>query len=1004
LTHAPPVVAIEATKFAGNHGPQQIVFGAAGVALAVAVSVVIGWAADLPALKSVLPGAVEMKLNTALGLAAAALALMGLTRSFTGGVRPGRSTLLLATFVSLLGLLTLAQYAFGWNLRIDEALVLDKAGSFNVAKGRMSPYTAAALACLGFALMPPARARWVAACRAAALVALLIGVLSLIGYSWNAAELTTDTVLPPVAINTAIALVLLATGVLAAGTPFARAGGITRERVRSVEFKVLFGFVCAFVFLLFAAGLSYRASVDFANSAQWVSHTQEVRAALGGLKADVVDTALAQRNYLMTGQQAYRRTYVGAISKLKDDLPQLRVLVSDNPLQVSQLADLEVLMGRMYSAFAQTVALYDASGFQRAQVSVAAGGGMQAMGNVATQIDRMDAVEDQLLRSRQAASATSKRNMLVTALSAAAVALALFAFLFQSIRVQMQERQLAGRELLQAKKNADRARLDADAANRAKGSFLAAMSHEIRTPMNGVLGLLELLSLGDLSIEQRSTLAVVRQSGKSLLRIVDDILDFSKIEAGKLDLHPQPASVTEVIDRVRQVYSGMASSKGLLIKVDVDPRLGRAHSFDQFRLEQVLNNLVSNAIKFTERGSVLVSATLLARHERGEELSIAVQDTGIGIAADRLAVLFEPFAQAEAETSGRFGGTGLGLTICRSLAELMGGTAQISSTVGVGTTAVVTVRFPLADPAALPAGPSQPTLRELALLDRRQPPSVAEAEAEGTLLLVVDDHPTNRLVLKRQLNVLGYAAETAADGFQAVDIYLSRKLAGIITDCNMPQMNGYELARHIREHESRRGSPRIPILACTANAMPSEAARCIEAGMDDYLVKPAQLEDLLQRLDVWIPLKPLPGPSAPMPLLGIGGAARQPHEPGERPVSRRRKGVELDFALIDLVTAGDPDAERDLVADFRRSNDADLVAMAAAAQRSAWDKVGLHSHRIKGAAHTVGAHQLLRACRQLEEALASGDGDAVVARIGVVRESAGAVAAALAARLDRHQG
>jgi signal transduction histidine kinase/CheY-like chemotaxis protein/HPt (histidine-containing phosphotransfer) domain-containing protein len=577
------------------------------------------------------------------------------------------------------------------------------------------------------------------------------------------------------------------------------------------------------------------------------------------------------------------------------------------------------------------------------------------MQQMSAAIEGMELEEDRLLNARESAASTSRRFMLVSLLSTLAVAAGVLVVLFRSIRAQMHARRLAESDLVQATEIAQRARREADEANRAKSSFLAAMSHEIRTPMNGVLGLLELLSLGRLEPEQHETLDVVRQSGRSLLRIVDDILDFSRIEAGKLQLNPHPASMKRLVQRVCQMYSGVASSKGLLLQGKVDAAVARAHVCDELRLEQVLNNFVSNAIKFTERGSVSVEVSPSGGDARAQELTFRVIDTGIGIAQDKMDRLFQPFSQAEAGTSSRFGGTGLGLTICRRIAELMGGRADIRSEEGVGTVASLVVRLPIADEQSLGMDPTE--LEEMPLEHCRAVPDLDVAANEGTLLLVVDDHPTNRMLLKRQLNMLGYAVETVPDGKSALEAYLTGRFGAVLTDCNMPEMSGYELARMIRASEARSGRGRIPILACTANAMASEAAICADAGMDDCVVKPVQLMELRRRLERWLPLPP---------AAEIKG--------GSRAVDEGDDDVPFNFARLAEV-AGEGASEQDQVLrEFYRFNDIDVAELRQAVLDTAdLDRITHLAHRIHGSSRMVGAFGLGSASHAVEVASRSGD-------------------------------
>ena len=473
----------------------------------------------------------------------------------------------------------------------------------------------------------------------------------------------------------------------------------------------------------------------------------------------------------------------------------------------------------------------------------------------------------------------------------------------------------------------------ADEANRAKSTFLATMSHEIRTPMNAVIGMLELtLKRADQGHLDRPAIEVAYNSAKDLLELIGDILDIARIESGRLSLAPERVNLKEVIESVVRVFDGLARQKTLSLLLEFKPECDDHDVLiDPLRFKQVLSNLVSNAIKFTERGQVKIRVELLDTEVAQQvEMKLVVEDTGIGINRDDQLRLFEPFAQADNSGHLARSGAGLGLVICRSLCAMMGGTLSLSRVPMVGTQVHVSLKMS--------------RLQPVEAVNELKP--VAPAPAPVLNVLVVDDHPANRLLMCQQLGYLGHqftAAPHGAAGFQA---WRQERFDLVIADCNMPIMNGYELTRSIREYEQREQLRPCVVLGFTANAQPEERQRCIEAGMDDCLFKPISLTALERQL-----AQICPQPS----------------------------GLKLDLGSLDALTGGDPQLSRRLLEELLSSSGRDrqeLVALLA--REAATQDIIEQAHKIKGAARIVQASVLAGQCEALEQACAAGEDRATI--------------------------
>jgi len=503
-----------------------------------------------------------------------------------------------------------------------------------------------------------------------------------------------------------------------------------------------------------------------------------------------------------------------------------------------------------------------------------------------------------------------------------------------------------------ARKHAEQAliaaRDAAEQANRAKDSFLATMSHEIRTPLGGLIGMLELLSLSPLNSEQGETLQTARDSGQSLLRILNDILDWSKIEDGMLELAPRATSIRQLVAEVANTYARVASANSIVLTQQLDARLSPAIMVDPLRLSQVLNNFVSNAIKFSPRGTpVELRADLIERREGAEEVRFSVHDTGIGIDPDMQQRLFQSYGQGSADTARMYGGTGLGLAICRRLADMMDARIDLDSAPGRGSTFSITLTLAITKTLV---EPKQSPAEIIAAVSAR--PLVDGVAAAGApLVLVVDDQPTNRKLLVLQLGLLGLRAETAEDGAAALSLWRDGHYALVITDCHMPVMDGYALTRAIRGIEIAEARPRTPIFAWTANALADEIENCRAAGMDELLVKPADLAQLKWVLETWLPIA-----TEPLPELA---AAAEPQAAAP---------LAVDVNVLKARVGDDAAVVREFLLDFRTSSATIVAELRATCGRDQAKAAGAAAHKLKSAARAVGALALGERCVEMEQA------------------------------------
>ena len=582
--------------------------------------------------------------------------------------------------------------------------------------------------------------------------------------------------------------------------------------------------------LVIISGISYWSSRRYQKTTNWRDHSVGVLDEMGEAQIALLAAESAQRGFVITGQEIFLRHYDEARKRAKTKLDNLLKMIGDNEEQVDLIRRVMPIAQAKFEFLDLVIELVRDNKRQQAQAAVAEGTGRVMMEQISDLLQQFESREVAILRERADAADFEFERVGYLVVGGLLLSFTLLLFVNISLQSEVTERRRMHEDLV-------RAEAKATEASELKSSFLANMSHEIRTPLNGIVGMAKLLEGTGLTAEQRDFLDTMKVSSNSLLALINQILDFSKIESGKMQLEEAPFELYSLVQSTISIVDYAASSKNLKLVSSIAPDVPEFYIGDALRLRQVILNLLNNAIKFSDSGTIKLNVTRKKAWDSRVTLGVEVVDQGPGMDHETKGKLFQTFTQGDDSTSRKFGGSGLGLAISKQIVEMMDGHIDVESEPGQGSRFYFDV--------VLKVSKFRGKTRESGITEMRP-------RQLGAHLLIAEDNKVNQKVVAEMMKMLGCTVKVVPNGRAVLEVLRTENFDLILMDGQMPEMDGYEASRRIRRGEAGEEARRMPIVATTANAIKGDIEKCLESGMNDYIGKPISYDDLAYKVEKWL--------------------------------------------------------------------------------------------------------------------------------------------------------